>query len=60
MAKGDKINICVLQGSEGKSLYVNDYRVSGSKLWGGGKIIFEADVTKDELYQVLGISTDKI
>ena len=33
MAKGDKINICVLQGSEGKSLYVNDYRVSGSKPW---------------------------
>jgi hypothetical protein len=60
MAKGDKINICVLQGSEGKSLYVNDYRVSGSKPWGGGKIIFEADVTKDELCQALGITMDNI
>jgi hypothetical protein len=60
MAKGDKINICVLQGLEGKSLYINDYRVSGPKPWGGGKIIFEADVTKDELCQALGITMDNI
>ena len=60
MAKGDIVNIMVLQGSEGKSLYINDYRVSGPKPWGGGKTIFEADVTKDELYQALGISTENI
>ena len=60
MAKGDKINICVLQGSEGKSLYINDYRVSGPKPWGGGKTIFETDVTKEELYQALGLSIDYI
>ena len=60
MAKGDKINICVLQGSEGKSLYINDYRVSGPKPWGGGKTIFETDVTKEELCQALGLSTDNI
>lgn len=60
MAKSDKINICVLQGSESKSLYINDYRVSGPKPWGGGKTIFETDVTKEELYQALGLSTDNI
>lgn len=60
MAKGDKINICVLHGSEGKSLYINDYRVSGPKPWGGGNTIFETDVTKEVLYQALGLSIDYI
>ena len=60
MAKGDTVNIMVFQGLEGKSLYINDYRVSGPKPWGRGKIIFEADVTKDELYQALGETTDNI
>lgn len=58
MAKGNTVNIMVVQGLEGKSLYINDYRVSGPKPWGGGKTIFEADITKDELYQALGIFTD--
>ena len=31
------LNIVVLKGVEGPSVYINDYRVAGNKPWGGGQ-----------------------
>lgn len=32
----EKVKVELVNGCEGKSIYVNDYRVAGSKPWGGG------------------------
>lgn len=31
----------VVDGVEGPSLYIDDYRVAGPKPWGGGQILYE-------------------
>lgn len=41
MSKPKSVNILFCQGVEGKSVYINDTRVSGSKPWGGGKTLAE-------------------
>lgn len=33
----EKVKIELVNGCEGKSIYINDYRVAGSKPWGGGR-----------------------
>lgn len=33
------VNIELVSGCEGYSLYIDDYRVAGSKPWGGGKVV---------------------
>jgi hypothetical protein len=33
----EKVKIELVNGCEGKSIYVDDYRVVGSKPWGGGR-----------------------
>lgn len=34
--KKDKtVRVCLVQGVEGPSCYINDYRVCGNKPWGG-------------------------
>jgi len=33
------VNIEIVSGVEGNSLYINDYRVAGPKPWGGGRVI---------------------
>lgn len=35
----EKVKIELVQGVEGKSIYINSYRICGSKPWGGGKVI---------------------
>ena len=32
----EKVKIETVNGCEGKSIYINDYRIAGSKPWGGG------------------------
>ena len=32
----EKVKIELVNGCEGKSIYIDDYRVAGSKPWGGG------------------------
>ena len=43
------IEIIVVSGVEGPSLYVNDYRICGNKPWGGGTEIHKWKVTPAEL-----------
>ena len=47
------INIKIISGVEGKSLYINDRRVSGSKPWGGGKLLHEFDISLKEFQRSL-------
>jgi hypothetical protein len=41
MKKPKTVHILFCQGVEGKSVYINDTRVAGSKPWGGGKTLAE-------------------
>jgi hypothetical protein len=43
------VTVTVVTGVEGRSLYVNDYRVLGPKPWGGGAILQEWEVDRDVL-----------
>ena len=38
--------ICLVDGVEGKSLYLNDHRIAGPKPWGGGRVLqqWEAEI----------------
>jgi hypothetical protein len=45
-----KHKIAVVNGVEGPSLYINDYRIAGSKPWGGGKVIAEFEVEQDDIF----------
>lgn len=43
------VNIVVIRGVEGPSLYINNFRVAGNKPWGGGDVIAEWNVADDDL-----------
>lgn len=51
----DKIIIDVIEGSEGQSIYINDYRVSGPKPWGGGKLIKSFSCSSADVCRALKI-----
>ena len=45
--------ILLVQGVEGKSIYINDYRVVGSKPWGGGKVLAEWECKDEDILHAL-------
>lgn len=47
-------SIQVVNGAEGKSIYINDYRVAGSKPWGGGTTIWEGNCTLQDIISAIG------
>ena len=47
------VNIEVIKGVEGDCLSVNDYRVAGSKPWGGGEVIFKGKAKKENLIKAI-------
>jgi len=50
----DKIEVAVVNGVEGLSLYVGEKRVAGPKPWGGGKTLKTWLVPKTDLLEVIG------
>lgn len=40
-----KVNVLVVSGVEGPSLYVDNVRVAGPKPWGGGQTMAEWDIS---------------
>lgn len=54
----DKAKITYVQGVEGSSIYLNDYRIAGPKPWGGGKIIKEWDIELTDVYRAAGIKAN--
>ncbi len=49
MKKNNTYRICVVQGVEGPSIYLNDFRIAGPKPWGGGSVIYEWEVGDEDL-----------
>jgi hypothetical protein len=47
------VQIEVVSGVEGPSLYLDQYRFAGNKPWGGGKIIHSWKVTAKDLRESL-------
>lgn len=45
----DKIKIELVRGREGKCICINDYRVAGSKPWGGGYTEYSWIANKDDI-----------
>ena len=48
-----QVKIEVIEVVSGKSLYINDFRVSGPKPWGGGVVIESFTIDKTELKKAL-------
>ncbi len=47
--EGHMIEIMVVKGVEGPSLYINNYRVAGPKPWGGGPAIMTWKIENERL-----------
>lgn len=47
------IHIMYVHGPEGNSLYINNYRVSGPKPWGGGTTIAEWNISYTDFKRAL-------
>lgn len=54
----DKVEIALVGGVEGPSLYIADYRVTGHKPWGGGTIRERWTVEKSRILRALGLEED--
>ena len=50
-----KFDVLILDGCEGKSIYMNDYRMAGNKPWGGAPTIFKGTVETKDLVRALGV-----
>jgi len=37
--KNKTIELCIIRGVEGDCVVLNDYRIAGSKPWGGGEVV---------------------
>ena len=53
----DLIDINIVSGCEGEALYINDYRVSGPKPWGGGRVVKCFETTKNDILKSLDLPT---
>lgn len=51
----DKVEIALVGGVKGPSLYIADYRVAGPKPWGGGTIRKRWTVEKSRVLRALGL-----
>lgn len=52
----ERVNVLVLRGVEGPSVYLNEYRVGGPKPWGGGDVIYEWDADRADVLRALQMS----
>jgi len=53
----EKITIHLINGCEGKSISINEYRVAGNKPWGGGTVEQSWVTTKEEIFRALKVKT---
>ena len=51
----NNIDINIVSGCEGEALYINDYRVSGPKPWGGGRVVKCFETTKNDILRSLDL-----
>lgn len=55
MAAKEEMQIELVAGVEGHSLYLNDTRICGSKPWGGGSVIKRWTTSIRDIENALGI-----
>jgi hypothetical protein len=48
------VDVYVVNGVEGPSLYLNDLRVAGPKPWGGGPVVHRFEVSLADIKEALG------
>ena len=51
----EKIKVELVNGCEGKSIYIDDFRVAGSKPWGGGNTEKTWLVNKKDILKAVGL-----
>jgi hypothetical protein len=51
----DTVQVVLMRGVEGPSLYIDNYRICGNKPWGGGSIIKEWSAQRRDILTALGI-----
>ncbi len=51
MSEKKVIEIAIIQGVEGQSLYINDFRIAGNKPWGDGHVVKTWTVKKEDLLE---------
>ncbi len=49
--------LIVVSGVEGPSIYLDDFRIAGPKPWGGGKVLYEFKVSREEIMGVFERAT---
>ena len=56
MDKDEFVKIEIVSGCEGNSLYINNYRVTGSKPWGGGNVVHTFNAKREDIFRALNIN----
>lgn len=56
----ETVKLELVSGCEGKSIYIDDYRVAGSKPWGGGRTEKEWTAKRENILKALGIEIMRI
>lgn len=56
----ETVKIELVNGCEGKSIYIDDYRVAGSKPWGGGNTEKVWTAKRSNILRALGIEIMRV
>jgi hypothetical protein len=54
----EQLEILVVSGVEGKSVYIDGYRVAGNKPWGGGTTLYTWKADRSDLLRALKIKEE--
>lgn len=50
------VSVSIVVGVTGiAAIYLDDYRIVGSKPWGGGDVLYEATANRDDILKALGL-----
>ena len=52
-----KLKIEVVSGVEGKSVYLDDFRIAGNKPWGGGDVVSKFSTTAEDVLLAIAESS---
>lgn len=58
-SRNRKIEVYIVSGVEGPSVYINNYRICGNKPWGGGKVIHKFSTGIKEINIALNTKESK-
>lgn len=50
---GDQIEVVIIGGVEGPSVYIGGHRIAGPKPWGGGPVLHKWDVPLSDIKKAI-------